>query len=96
MAERRRGGERGVRAVQALRGERFWRAFEAGAWEKGGWAPELFEACLCRSQTLAQPPTFSHRRPTARQMRDWVADPVLYRIEYADGALWHPSLIPRP
>jgi hypothetical protein len=40
---------------------------------------------LCRSQTLAQPATFSHRYPTSRQMRDWVKDPVAYRFEYADG-----------
>ncbi|MCI0684995.1 MAG: hypothetical protein L0Y71_23100 [Gemmataceae bacterium] len=85
MAERRRGGERGVTAVQALRGEPVWKAMQAGSWRTGGWSPELFDACLCRSQTLAQPPTFSHRRPTAKQIREWVKDPVAYRFEYADG-----------
>ena len=65
MAERRRGGETGVAAVQALRGDAVWKAMEAGSWTAGGWDPRLFEACLCRSQTLAQPPTFSHRHPTA-------------------------------
>jgi hypothetical protein len=85
MAERRRGGEQGVVALQALRGAAFWKAFQAGSWQAGGWAPALFEACLCRSQTLAQPPTFSHRHPTAKQIRDWVTDPVAYRFEYADG-----------
>jgi len=45
----------------------------------------LFEACLCRSQTLAQAPAFSHRHPTMKQMREWVKEPVVYRIEYADG-----------
>jgi hypothetical protein len=85
MAERRRGGERGVTALQASRGENVWKALEAGTWKAGGWDPALFAACLCRSQTLAQPPTFSHRYPTAKQIREWVKDPVAYRFEYADG-----------
>jgi hypothetical protein len=85
MAERRRGGETGIAAVQGLRGEAVWKAMEAGSWGRGGWDRKLFEACLSRSQTLAQPPTFSDRYPTPEQMRTWVKDPVAYRIEYLDG-----------
>lgn len=85
MAERRRGGETGVAAVQALRGDAVWKAFDADRWETGGWNPQLFEACLSRCQTLAQPETFSHRYPTAEQMRAWVKDPLAFRIEYRDG-----------
>jgi hypothetical protein len=85
MAERRKGGETGVKAVQALRGASVWKALAAGGWAAGGWDPQLFEACLARSQTLAQPPTFSHRHPTPAQMKEWVKDPVAYRVEYADG-----------
>lgn len=85
MAERRRGGETGVAAVQALRGDAVWKALHAGDWAAGGWDPRLFEACLCRSQTLSQPETFSHRFPMPAQMREWVQDPVAYRLEYADG-----------
>jgi hypothetical protein len=87
MAERRKGGETGVTAVQALRGDAVWKAMESGSWKAGGWDPRLFEACLCRSQTLAQAPTYSHRYPTAKQMREWVKSkpPVAYRIEYVDG-----------
>jgi hypothetical protein len=85
MVERRKGGERGVVALQALRGDSVWKAMEAGSWKDGGWNPRLFEACLCRSQTLAQPPTFSHRHPTAKQIQEWVKQPVAYRFEYADG-----------
>jgi hypothetical protein len=85
MAERRRGGESGVMALQALRGDSVWKAMQAGSWEKGGWDPRLFEACLARSHTLAQPPTFSHCYPTGQQIREWVKDPVAYRFEYADG-----------
>ncbi len=32
MAERRRGGETGVTALQALRGESVWKAMHAGSW----------------------------------------------------------------
>ena len=85
MAERRRGGETGVAPMQALRGDAVWQAAAAGDWGSGGWDPRLFEACLCRTQTLAQPETFSDRYPTPEQMREWVKDPVCYRFEYADG-----------
>jgi hypothetical protein len=85
MAERRKGGETGVATVQALRGDAVWKALAARSWATGGWDQGLFEACLCRSQTLVQPPTFSHRYPTAKQMSKWVKDPVAYRFEYADG-----------
>jgi hypothetical protein len=85
MVERRRGGERGVAWLQALRGDAVWKALAAGSWNAGGWDTALFEACLCRSHTLAQPPTFSHRHPTPRQIRDWVKEPVAYRFEYVDG-----------
>jgi hypothetical protein len=85
MAERRKGGETGVAALQALRGEAVWKAMNAGKWSAGGWNPELFEACLCRSQTLSQPPTFSHRHPTTAQIRAWVKEPIAYRFEYSDG-----------
>jgi hypothetical protein len=85
MAERRKGGETGVKAVQALRGDGVWKAMAAGSWKAGGWDPGLFETCLCRSQTLAQQPTYSDRHPTDQQMRAWVKDPVAHRVEYADG-----------
>jgi hypothetical protein len=85
MAERRRGGESGVAAMHALRGPAVWDAMRAGSWKAGGWDGRLFEACLSRSHTLAQPETFSHRYPTAKQIEEWVKEPVAYRFEYADG-----------
>jgi hypothetical protein len=86
MAERRKGGETGVAAIQGLRGSAVWKAMQAGGFEAGGWDPALFEACLSRSQTLAQPATYSDRYPSHEQIRDWVKDPVAYRIEYTDGS----------
>jgi hypothetical protein len=85
MAERRKGGETGVAAIHALRGDAVWEALAAGSWPAGGWSPRLFEACLSRSQTLAQDEISSHRYPSREEMRQWVRQPVAYRIEYADG-----------
>jgi hypothetical protein len=85
MAERRKGGETGVASMHALRGEEFWKAMSTGSWLGGGCDLELFQMCLCRSQTLAQAPTTSHRYPTQEQIREWVKDPIAYRFEYADG-----------
>src|SRR5687767_9685695 len=39
MAERRKGGETGVVALEALRGEPVWAAMAAGSWAAGGWDP---------------------------------------------------------
>ena len=47
MAERRRGGETGVRAVTCLTGKEVWKAGDAGLWS---W--DLLEAALARSETV--------------------------------------------
>jgi hypothetical protein len=85
MAERRKGGETGVAWVESLRGDAVWRAMDSGSWSSGGWDGELFQACLARSQTLAQRETFSHRLPTTAEARTWVKDPIVYRFQYNDG-----------
>jgi len=74
-----------VTAIQALRGDAVWNGMRAASWDTGGWDGRLFEACLSRSQTLAQPPTYNHRYPTGEQIREWVKEPIAYRIEYRDG-----------
>jgi hypothetical protein len=80
MAERRNGGETGVKSMHALRGEAVWNAIVDRVW-----SPRLFEACLCRCQTLTQGETFNHRFPTGEQLKTWVKEPVAYRFEYIDG-----------
>ncbi|MBI2926103.1 MAG: hypothetical protein HYY24_10400 [Verrucomicrobia bacterium] len=86
IVERRRGGETGVSAVEAFRGERFWKALEAGSWKAGGWDPRLLEAALSRSNQLTSPrPTYSNVLPTVEDLRRLAPDSYAYRFEYADG-----------
>ena len=97
MIERRRGGETGVAALQAVRGPRVWEALRAGSWDRGGWDPELFEACLCRSLVLTSTREgFDHSYPPMEEIpglvKDRVTDsgpqldqPLAFRCEYADG-----------
>ena len=83
MVERRRGGETGVKWVQAYRGESFWKAHQEAVWPK-----DLFEASLCRSHTLKPVRAgFNHVMPTADEMRTLVKDPVAYRYEHQDGLM---------
>jgi len=86
IVERRRGGETGVRSVEALRGERFWQALEAGSWEAGGWDRQLLDAALCRSNRLnPTKATYSNVFPTTDDLRRIAPGSYAYRFEYADG-----------
>ena len=86
IVERRGGGESGVRAVQAVRGERFWEALESGSWESGGWDRRLLEAALCRSNQLKPArATYSNVFPSHKDLRRLAPDAYAYRFEYADG-----------
>ena len=49
MVERRKGGESGVKWLQAYRGDAFWQALSDGVWSR-----ELMDAGLSRSHTLSQ------------------------------------------
>jgi hypothetical protein len=81
MVERRRGGETGVKWLQAYRGESFWRAHQQGVWPK-----DLFEAALCRSHTLKPSREgFNHVFPSDEGLRALVKDPVAYQYEHHDG-----------
>jgi hypothetical protein len=81
MVERRKGGESGVRWLQAYRGDQFWEAHKEGVWSK-----ELMNAALCRSHTLKPAREgFNDIFPTLEDMKRMVKNPVAYRYEHADG-----------
>jgi hypothetical protein len=83
MVERRRGGESGVKWLQAYRGGRFWEAYKNGVWPK-----DLVEAALCRSHTLAPSRKgFNNDFPTFEDMQRIVKNPVAYRYEHHDGLM---------
>lgn len=71
LAERRAGGETGVRAVQCLSGEAVWQAGERGVYD-----PKLLDACMARLQTPLRKGT---------PLKQSVPMPVLFHIEYLDG-----------
>ena len=86
IVERRRGGETGIRAVEALRGERFWQALESGTWNGGGCDRRLLEAAFSRSNTLTPVrPNYGVVFPTTGDMRRMAPSSHGYRFEYNDG-----------
>jgi hypothetical protein len=81
MVERRRGGESGVKWLQAYRGDKFWDACHDNVWPR-----ELMNAALCRSHTLTPARAgFNDIFPSLDDMKRLVRDPVAYRYEHADG-----------
>lgn len=81
MVERRKGGETGVRWVQAYRGENFWKAMKEGVWPRN-----LMDSALSRSHTLTPSRAgFNDTFPSFDDMRRMVKDPVAYRYEHLDG-----------
>ena len=81
MVERRKGGETGVKWIQAYRGDKFWDACRGNVWPR-----ELMNAALCRSHTLTPArPGFGDVFPSLDDMQRLVKDPVAYRYEHADG-----------
>lgn len=83
MVERRAGGEKGVRWLEAWRGDRFWEAHAAGQWPL-----DLFEANLCRSHTLKPGRAgFNDIFPTIDELRQLVEDPIAYQYEHLDGVV---------
>ena len=81
MVERREGGEKGVKWLQAYRGEKFWEAHHEELWSH-----ELFESALCRSHTLTPSRQgFNNIFPTLDEMKQLVEDPIAYQYEHLDG-----------
>jgi hypothetical protein len=71
LAERRVGGETGVKSVQCLSGNSVWEAESLRAYDS-----ELFQAAWGR---LKNPP------PAEKPLRDLVREPVLFVVDYHDG-----------
>ncbi|HKX60258.1 MAG TPA: hypothetical protein VJS65_00420, partial [Verrucomicrobiae bacterium] len=71
LAEQRRGGETGVRAVQCLTGPAVWAAQREKQFD-----PELFEAAMSR---------LTRRENNKRSLSEAVKEPILWRVEYVDG-----------
>ncbi|MBI1355324.1 MAG: hypothetical protein GC160_13325 [Acidobacteria bacterium] len=78
FVERRKGGETGVRAVQAFDGEDVWRFLD-----RTPWAQRLFDAALAASQT---------REPG--NVRELVKDPGVFVVEHNDGIQTATFVIP--
>ena len=79
MAERRRGGETGVRSVQTIEGDAVWSA---------GWSKELLSAALSRSDTplgLTVKDGRTQDLVATGELQRLVSKPAAYLIEYRDG-----------
>jgi hypothetical protein len=86
IVERRRGGETGIVAVEAYRGDRFFKALEAGSWNDGGWDSRLLDAAISRSNTINPVrENYGVVFPTNEDIRRLAAGSHAYRFEYADG-----------
>ena len=72
MAERRKGGETGVKAVQCLQGKAMWEALDRGRWSKA-----LLEAAM----KLVP----AHAKGDIREMTSQRAEAGVFLIEYRDG-----------
>jgi hypothetical protein len=72
MVERRKGGETGVKAVQALSGEAMWNALDRGEFSK-----ELLE------ETIRRAP--AHAKGDYRELTAKAKDAGVWLIEYRDG-----------
>lgn len=74
MAERRKGGETGVKSVQCLKGDAVWNAGDQGRWS---W--ELLTAALSRSDNS------SVATASRQEIRAKTREPEAFLIEYRDG-----------
>jgi hypothetical protein len=80
MSERRAGGESGVRAIQAVKGEAVWPLLESRAQTR-----RLLFAALARSHTCSPIPEYPSAPPTLEAIRRASPDAVAYFIEHRDG-----------
>lgn len=80
MAERRKGGETGIKAVTCLTGKDVWKAGDDGKWS---W--DLLEAALCRSESVN--PGDVRKNTGSMAVYSMPATPALaFLVEYRDGS----------
>lgn len=75
MSERRRGGETGVKSVQALRGEKMWEHVNG----------ELLLAALSRSHTLRAREGYTYAMPDMEWIKETNPNATGFFVEHADG-----------
>ncbi len=83
MVERRRGGETGVKSVQWLGGEAFWKARAEGRWSE-----DLMSSALSRTDTplgLTVKDGRTQNLAAPGVLESLVKNPAAYLIEYRDG-----------
>jgi hypothetical protein len=72
LMERRKGGESGVRSIQAVQGDGIWQAEKDGRWSRA-----LFDTLVA-----ASPPPYSGKVARPKEMSK---DAVFYLLDYRDG-----------
>ena len=72
--------------VEALEGDRFWKAMEAGSWEKGGWDRQLMENGFTRSNTIqVVRDNYGVVLPKIADLKRMAPGSYAYRFQYRDG-----------
>ena len=86
IIERRNHGETGIAWIEALEGDRFWKAMEAGSWEKGGWDRQLMENGFTRSTTIqVVRDNYGVVLPKLADLKRMAPGSYAYRFQYRDG-----------
>jgi hypothetical protein len=71
LAERRHGGETGIKSVECLTGQAVWEAGSRGVYDQ-----QIFGAALTRQKPAP---------PAGKKLPELVPEPVLFVVDYADG-----------
>jgi len=86
IIERRDHGETGIAWVEALEGDRFWKAMDAGSWEKGGWDRQLMETAFTRSNTIqVVRENYGVVLPKIADLKRMAPGSYDYSFQYRDG-----------
>jgi hypothetical protein len=80
MSERRKGGEAGIKSMQALRGDAVWKRLDENEETR-----RLFLAALSRSETRRAPEGSTFAPPTIDLAKTLARDPVGYFFTHNDG-----------